>query len=552
MSITDRLCRSGAVPSPRSHEECPQMKSNLTRIALFSLLLALSTPLAALAESKTFIKEYSYQASEDDSRNSSRVIALREVKRLLLEELGTYLESETEVKNFQLTRDQITTLTAGIVQTEILEEKWDGRLYWLKSKITADSDKVVQSIDAMRKDREKTRELETMRQKSDELLREVERLRKEMASANDGNRPLQKAAYDKSVKELSAAEWIEKGHAVSSRDDEFKGAFEAYSRAIELDPDNSKAYYFRARISEKNQALADYYKILSIAPKDSESHLLRAWTYKELEKSDLAFEEFAKAIEKAAGSKEKAAAYHDRGRYYLLFRPRPFVAPTSRDIPDALERSIRDFSRAIALDPLEASYYSARANSYMGTGQHELSLADLNRAIEMDPKSAGLYSSRAHVYRLLKKPELAVADFSRAIEMDPESFFVSHDYMLRAITYEDLGKFALAIRDWSKLIELRPQEAHNYRTRAGLYGKVGRYEAALKDYSQAIALNPREGAETYYGRALLYASRGDSRKSIQDLRNAIQLDPGYKARARSEAGFGALRQDPDFIRLIGP
>ena len=48
----------------------------MRRIAFFPLLLALSILLTALAGSKTFIKEYTDQASEDDSRNSSRVIAL--------------------------------------------------------------------------------------------------------------------------------------------------------------------------------------------------------------------------------------------------------------------------------------------------------------------------------------------------------------------------------------------------------------------------------------------------------------------------------------------
>ena len=85
---------------------------------VFSLLILIfCTP--AFAEVKTFIKEYTYQASDFDSRISSRTIALEQVKRLLLEELGTYLEGSTEVKNFQLTRDKIVALTAGIVQTQI-------------------------------------------------------------------------------------------------------------------------------------------------------------------------------------------------------------------------------------------------------------------------------------------------------------------------------------------------------------------------------------------------------------------------------------------------
>ena len=61
-------------------------------IALFSFLLLTNS---ALAETKTFVREYTYQASEIDSKISCRIIALEQVKRLLLEEIGTYLESVT-------------------------------------------------------------------------------------------------------------------------------------------------------------------------------------------------------------------------------------------------------------------------------------------------------------------------------------------------------------------------------------------------------------------------------------------------------------------------
>lgn len=91
-------------------------------IAIFSLLLVANL---AFAKMVTFEKEYTYQASEIDSKVSCRAIALEQVKRLLLEELGTYVESNTEVKDFQLTKDQITTLTAGLVEQR---EKVSGKI----------------------------------------------------------------------------------------------------------------------------------------------------------------------------------------------------------------------------------------------------------------------------------------------------------------------------------------------------------------------------------------------------------------------------------------
>ena len=131
------------------------MKKTITLIIALHLLLSFSS---ALAETKTFIKEYTYQASDFDSKMSSRTIALEQVKRLLLEEVGTYLISETDVKDFQLTKDRITTLTAGIVQAEILTQKWDGRTYYLKAKMSIAPQDVTRFLEGLRENSKENRE----------------------------------------------------------------------------------------------------------------------------------------------------------------------------------------------------------------------------------------------------------------------------------------------------------------------------------------------------------------------------------------------------------
>ncbi len=77
------------------------MKQFIKFFALIVIALLFLTVNSAFAEKVTFVKEYNYNASDLDSKVSSRTIALEQVKRLLLEELGTYLISETEVKNFR-------------------------------------------------------------------------------------------------------------------------------------------------------------------------------------------------------------------------------------------------------------------------------------------------------------------------------------------------------------------------------------------------------------------------------------------------------------------
>lgn len=49
------------------------------------------------AKENTYIRDYTYEASEEDTKISSRIIAIQEVKRDLLNELGTFISSRIEV-----------------------------------------------------------------------------------------------------------------------------------------------------------------------------------------------------------------------------------------------------------------------------------------------------------------------------------------------------------------------------------------------------------------------------------------------------------------------
>jgi chromosome segregation ATPase len=115
--------------------------------------MALAMPMA-LAQPKAFIREYTYKAGETDSKISSRQKALTEVKALLIEELGVYVESyvnhtvteENGVITKEFFRNEIKTLGMGTTETKILEERWDGYEYYIKAEIRADPEEVVRRI----------------------------------------------------------------------------------------------------------------------------------------------------------------------------------------------------------------------------------------------------------------------------------------------------------------------------------------------------------------------------------------------------------------------
>ena len=324
-------------------------QTNTCPVFIITLLL-LFIPCLSFTEIKTFEKEYTYQASESDSKLSSRTVSLREVKRLLLEELGTYLESITEVQGFRMTKDQITTLTAGIVRTEIVEERWDGKTYWLRAKIVADPESVAKSIGSLRHDRQKIKELEDTQKRADALLKENERLKKELETAKGEIKARRQEEYAKGIKELSAIEWFEKGYSLGVSGN-YNEAINAFARAISLNPKDEVAYVNRGTV------------------------------YGEMGDNEKAIKDFDRAI---ALNPEFAVAYANRGLSYNNI--------------GKYQQAIRDYNRAIAIDPNNAVTYNNRGTTYSNLGNFKLAIKDYDKAISLNPELAVAYRNRGIAY----------------------------------------------------------------------------------------------------------------------------------------------------------
>lgn len=123
------------------------------------------------------IKEYKYNTSDDDSKNSARKKALNQVKILILEEIGVFVESYLELstllenEKYQNSfRQEIKNLTAGIIKTKIIDEKYDGATYYVKASVLVDPDSVSEGISEILKIRANKEEIS----KLSSLLRKKE------------------------------------------------------------------------------------------------------------------------------------------------------------------------------------------------------------------------------------------------------------------------------------------------------------------------------------------------------------------------------------------
>lgn len=335
---------------------------------LFSISLS-------FAGNVTFVKEYTYQASELDSKASCRTISLEMVKRLLLEELGTYLISETEVKDFKLTKEQVKTYSAGIVGAEIIEDKWDGKTYWLKAKVSADPNEVQKSLKKIIDDKYQVKQLENTRKKAEELTKEVERLNKELAKA-EGKQPSKKVQqeYKTAIQGLTAVEWVEKG-IEAGRLERWQETLDTATKAIKLKSDYAEAYIIRAfayqKLGNYKQAIRDYTKSIELKPNFAEAYLGRGITYGMLGSTKEPIKEFNKAIELKP---DFAEAYFWRGVTYSIL--------------GNYEQAIKDYTRAIEFKPDFAEAYSDRGVAYNMLGKKQQGTEDFKIAARLGDRVA--------------------------------------------------------------------------------------------------------------------------------------------------------------------
>lgn len=425
---------------------------------------AISLPLQA--EIKTFTKEYVYRAGKEDGKSASRVIALREAKHLLLEELVASLEGETGIKSLKLTKDQRMAIAAVIAPTEVIAEKWEGVTYRISLKIDVDPADAVKSMAAIYNDPEKRRALEELRIRSEELLQINKKLKKDLLLAKGKKRKLDKEIYLKTIHELTSIDWAENGYAHA----------------------NSGKY---------EQAIKDFDKVIELDAKDFN-------------------------------------AYYNRGTAYAQLRRYP--------------QALQDFNSAVALKPAFAPVLMKRGFAYFSMGQHDQAVQDFDRAIAVDPKSSEGYNARGIVNANRGKFNEAIKDFDRAVELSPR--FVSA-FMNRGLAYYNNGKYDESIQNFTKAVDLDPKLTVTHLYLGLAHTKLGKYNQAIGDYETAIKLDAKLSV-AYYNLARIYASRGDDKQALENLKTALQINPGLKAKAGTEADFEKIRQQPEYIELIGP
>ncbi|MDY6128881.1 MAG: tetratricopeptide repeat protein, partial [Elusimicrobiaceae bacterium] len=151
-------------------------------------------------------------------------------------------------------------------------------------------------------------------------------------------------------------------------------------------------------------------------------------------------------------------------------------------------KAIKNYDKAIELDPQYADAYNDRGNAKNDLKDYAGAIADYDKAIELDPKFAMAYNNRGVAKYNLKDYVGAMADYDKTIELDPQ---YAYAYNNRGVAKDELKDYAGAIADYDKAIELDPQTAKAYYKRGNAKYDANDYAGAMADYNKAIELDPK-------------------------------------------------------------
>jgi len=287
-------------------------------------------------------------------------------------------------------------------------------------------------------------------------------------------------------------------------------AYEAFTKAIELNPTSSFSYYRRGCIVEKifkkpKDAISDYKKVIELAPDSDIGYIAHGIVAFGQQRYDEAFNDFNKAIKLNPKGIE---GFNRRAMVYLHRMQR--------------DKALADWGKAIEINPRDDMTHRSRGFFHYMMKEFTLALADFNKAIEYNNTNADLYHERGFTHRENGELDLALADFDQAIKLEPRQGPFYYD---RGIVWRIKNEYDKAISDFTRVIELEPERAGNYHERGNLYLKIKKLDLALADFSTAIKIEPKN-PDFYSFRGITYGEKRDYDTALADFNTAIQLNPG--------------------------
>ncbi len=290
--------------------------------------------------------------------------------------------------------------------------------------------------------------------------------------------------------------------------DRYEEALETHTRAAELEPDNPRIQSRRAivlgHLDRHEEALEGFTKAAELDPGNARLHSNRGIALRRLDRHEEALAAFTKA---ARLDPENAAFQERRG-----------VALGRLDRP---EEALEAYTRAIELKPTGGNLHNNRGASLGTLGRYEEAIEAFARAAELEPDHAGVFNNLGAALRSLGRYEEALAAFEKAAELEPDN---TDAHGNRGVELGRLERDEESLEAFARAAQLAPDDASVQSNHGVALGRVGRYDEALEAFARAAELEP-DNAPVHANRGTVLRHLGRDEEALEAYAHAVELEP---------------------------
>jgi tetratricopeptide (TPR) repeat protein len=324
---------------------------------------------------------------------------------------------------------------------------------------------------------------------------------------------------------------------------EYHVALEYFKNSIAAMPDNAEAYYYLGYsyqyIGNISAAGQSFLKGLKADKNNVKIMAALASHYTDIGEYKKAEVLLDKAIRTSPNYPE---TYNNRG--VLFFRKGNYRA------------ALENYNIAIRLDSSFALAYSNRGTvryyyqdvEKASKADIRLAIKDFNKALELEPYLDVALKNRANAYRLLGEKDSSLADYERYIQNNPKNY---SGYLGRGKLKLETKQYKNAIEDFMIALEYKPDEAEVYYEMANAKSKLNYYNEAIDDLIKAMAYDAWFTGNCLYKIAANYSLMNEKAKAMAFL-NRCAATKFFENRKQYEAfindnDFDNLKNEKQFI-----
>jgi tetratricopeptide (TPR) repeat protein len=191
--------------------------------------------------------------------------------------------------------------------------------------------------------------------------------------------------------------------------------------------------------------------------------------------------------------------------------------------------------------PLIAGYVHA------DRGEHAAAVRDFTRALEVEPTMAVGYMNRGYVYNDMRLASKAEQDFRKALEINPQ---YGEAHLGLAYALLQLRRSTAALKEAEIATRLLPESESLHLVKAEGYRQRAMLTAAEGEYRKALKLNPNSPT-TYIALADVQYRARKFAASVDTLRSALAVAPDDgMILAQLGRSYARLHQAPQALQAI--